>query len=333
LSAVPVGATLIRTVVQEYKQSLGQSSPHKAELVAEPAEEQVIDEPVAGGLTVQKAADLYRMQDEGIPCPVSFEDAWPLTGETRNNAKARLEKLFPIMVEAGTATLEDIVEISIMFEVGHGAKRQGTSFMMSLNVADQFYADMPGVRGVVARKILIDGYKENERRKQFQSAPARSAREPMTRQQMRSELMESLKREEFLEAELEEVKLVVNDVSAKLAAAAPKAELIEQFEKSDKEYLFREVAKNLGTPEWQLKKLLFDPKEAGGWGFLYLVRGDWVFRSDYGPLGQGLFKINPVLDANKKPRNQLVITAKGYARIKMLWNDKQNINGLQLFAE
>jgi phage anti-repressor protein len=41
------------------------------------------------------------------------------------------------MVEAGTAAKWEIKEISIMFEVGNGAKRQGTSYMMSLNVADQ----------------------------------------------------------------------------------------------------------------------------------------------------------------------------------------------------
>ena len=156
-----------------------------AEVIDEPADDPV-EEPTAdsgkkgGGLTVQKVADLYRMQDEGVICPVSFEDAWPMTGETRGHAKARLEKLFPIMVEAGTATLEELVEISINFEGSKGGRQQGKSFMMSLNVADQFYADMPGTRGVVARKILIDGYKENEQRKRVDYAKTENAKPDST---------------------------------------------------------------------------------------------------------------------------------------------------------
>ena len=111
------------------------------------------------------------------------------------------------------------------------------------------------------------------------------------------------------------------ELSEQLAVAAPKAEILDQFNDTGDSIGFRMMAKDLGANETRLREFLLKPRTTGGHGFWYRLNGTFVPYQEYGPTGQGLFWLRTVLDLGNKERKQIMITPKGQLLIRRLWNE------------
>lgn len=96
--------------------------------------------------------------------PIEFEEVWDLDGSThRGTAKLRLEKVFGDLCKYGLASNLDMVEISTMVEVGNGAKRNSTTYLMSYNVFKHYISSSQTERGYRTRAKLHQAEEELER--------------------------------------------------------------------------------------------------------------------------------------------------------------------------
>ena len=111
------------------------------------------------------------------------------------------------------------------------------------------------------------------------------------------------------------------ELSEQLAVAAPKAEILDQFNDTGDSIGFRMMAKDLGANETRLREFLLKPRTANGHGFWYRLHDTYVPYQEYGPTGQGLFWLRTVLDLGNKERKQIMITPKGQLLIRRLWNE------------
>lgn len=260
--------------------------------------------------------------------PIEFEEVWDLDGSTeKSNAKKRFLQVKEHLINYGLATEIEFREI--LLNPGQQGGRPTTTWRMSYNVFKHYISSSQTERGYNTRAKLHQAEEELQAIKAEALLKPQITFDPLDPVQL---LQHYAKKTIELTAEVVEVKAIVADVSAKLAVAAPKAELIDQFEESGESIGFREMAKDLGANEERLREFLSKPKAAGGCGFWYRLNGKWVPYQEYGPTGQGLFWMKTVLDLGSKERKQIMITPKGQLAVRRLWNGVNGGGGTPLFA-
>lgn len=327
-----VGRTLIYEVrgMRQLRQQLDQQKPGNPQLVK--AEVIVEPEPVKAEI---KGSELLAIAKTWIQAPkdstpIEFEEVWDLDGSTRkNDAKERFVKVMEHLLNYGLANKNEFAEISAMVKIGSNAEREVTTYRMSYNVFKHYISSSQTERGYNTRAKLHQAEEELQAIKAEALLKPQITFDPLDPVQL---LQHYAKKTIELTAEVVEVKAIVADVSAKLAVAAPKAELIDQFEESGESIGFREMAKDLGANEERLREFLSKPKAAGGCGFWYRLNGKWVPYQEYGPTGQGLFWMKTVLDLGSKERKQIMITPKGQLAVRRLWNGVIGGGGTLLFV-
>jgi len=242
--------------------------------------------------------------------PIDFDEIWDLDGSThRGTAKLRLERVFRDLCKYELAKRLDMVEMSTMVEIGNGAKRNSSTYLMSYNVFKHYISSSQTERGYKTRAKLHQAEEELQAIK----AGGHVAFDPTDPKQLLGYLHDYA------------TKLV--EATDKLAVAEPKAQVYDDIMKSDSNVTFRETAKTLNILEPTLKNLLVTPREKGGWGLWYYLGGNAVPRAEYGEAGQKLFVVVPVL-ANNKMRLQVKTTPKGLLYLCSLWNERLNSNQL-----